>query len=541
MPTALRRWLAAAAIYTDRRAITLFLLGIAAGLPFLLIFSSLSIWLNEAGVARDTVTRFSWAALAYSFKFVWSPLADALPLPFLTRTLGRRRAWLLLAQCGIIAAICLMALIDPARPGALPQMALAAVLLGFSSATQDIVIDAYRIEIAPHDAAMQAATAASYTAGYRCGMILSGAGALLLAGFFGSTALVYHYPAWRATYLIMAALMGIGIATTLLVREPPAVARATPRPPGDNLRLLALFAVAVAALIAAYRALDALPAANGGILALLRETLRLAGGLAAAASAGMLLVRTGLVRRELAWQTWLEPLADFFRRYGRAALLLLALVGLYRSADIVAGVITNLFYQNLGYSKAEIASAVKIFGVAMTLGGGFLGGLLAQRYPLMRMMMAGAVLTATTNLLFVLLAWYGDKSAWLPLAAVADAPQWQVLCPSLSGIARALAAAQDGKLWLLYGVVGFDNLAAGIAASVFIAFLSSLTSIRFTAVQYAIFSSLMTLLPKTLGGYSGGIVDAIGYPAFFTFTALLGVPVLALVYWTERRLYRGGA
>ena len=540
MPTALRRWLATAAIYTDRRAITLFLLGIAAGLPFLLIFSSLSIWLNEAGVARDTVTRFSWAALAYSFKFVWSPLADALPLPLLTRTLGRRRAWLLLAQCGVIAAICLMALIDPARPGALSQMALAAVLLGFSSATQDIVIDAYRIEIAPHDAAMQAATAASYTAGYRCGMILSGAGALLLAGFFGSTALVYHYPAWRATYLIMAALMGIGIATTLLVHEPPAVARAAPRPPGDNLRLLALFAVAVAALIAAYRALDALPAANGGVLALLRETLRLAGGLAAAASAGMLLVRTGLVRRELAWQTWLEPLADFFRRYGRAALLLLALVGLYRSADIVAGAITNLFYQNLGYSKAEIASAVKIFGVAMTLGGGFLGGLLAQRYPLMRMMMAGAVLTATTNLLFVLLAWYGDKSAWLPLAAVADAPAWQVLCPSLSGIARALAAAQDGKLWLLYGVVGFDNLAAGIAASVFIAFLSSLTSIRFTAVQYAIFSSLMTLLPKTLGGYSGGIVDAIGYPAFFTFTALLGVPVLALVYWTERRLYRGG-
>ena len=541
MPTALRRWLAAAAIYTDRRAITLFLLGIAAGLPFLLIFSSLSIWLNEAGVARDTVTRFSWAALAYSFKFVWSPLADALPLPLLTRTLGRRRAWLLLAQCGVIAAICLMALIDPARPGALPQMALAAVLLGFSSATQDIVIDAYRIEIAPHDAAMQAATAASYTAGYRCGMILSGAGALLLAGFFGSTALVYHYPAWRATYLIMAALMGIGIATTLLVREPPAVARATPRPPGDNLRLLALFAVAVAALIAAYRALDALPAANGGVLVLLRETLRLAGGMAAAASAGMLLVRTGLVRRELAWQTWLEPLADFFRRYGRAALLLLALVGLYRSADIVAGAITNLFYQNLGYSKAEIASAVKIFGVAMTLGGGFLGGLLAQRYPLMRMMMTGAVLTATTNLLFVLLAWYGDKSAWLPLAAVADAPAWQALCPPLSGIARALAAAQDGKLWLLYGVVGFDNLAAGIAASVFIAFLSSLTSIRFTAVQYAIFSSLMTLLPKTLGGYSGGIVDAIGYPAFFTFTALLGVPVLALVYWTERRLYRGGA
>ena len=177
----------------------------------------------------------------------------------------------------------------------------------------------------------------------------------------------------------------------------------------------------------------------------------------------------------------------------------------------------------------------------MTLGGGFLGGLLAQRYPLMRMMMAGALLTAATNLLFVLLAWFGDKSAWLALAPLAADPHWQILCPPLEAVAQTLAAAQSGKTWLLYGVVGFDNLAGGVAASVFIAFLSSLTSIRFTAVQYAIFSSLMTLLPKTLGGYSGSIVDAIGYPAFFTFTALLGVPVLALVYWTELRVYRGNS
>ena len=542
MQTPPRRWRDSAAIYTDRRALSLFLLGIAAGLPFLLIFSSLSIWLGEAGVERRTVTMFSWAALAYSFKFVWSPLIDALPLPLLTRALGRRRAWLFAAQCAVIAAICLMALIDPARPGALPQMALAAVLLGFSAATQDIVIDAYRIEIAPGDAAMQAATAATYSAGYRCGMILSGAGALLFAEFFGSTTLVYHYPAWRTTYFLMAALMGIGIATTLFLREPPAApAGDKPRSSADNLRLLALFLVAVAALIAVYRALAGLPQAEGAFVAFLREALRLGVALAAAVGVGMLLVACGFVRRELAWQTWVSPLADFFQRYGRAALLLLALVGLYRSADIVAGVISNLFYQNLGYSKTEIASAVKTFGVIMTLCGGFLGGLLAQRYPLMRMMMAGALLTAATNLLFVLLAWFGDKSAWQPLLAVATAPQWQALCPPLDGITQAIASAQLGKNALLYAVVGFDNLAAGIASAVFIAFLSSLTSIRFTAVQYAIFSSLMTLLPKMLGGYSGGIVDAIGYPAFFTFTALLGVPVLVLVYWTERRLYRNNA
>ena len=542
MPTPSRSWRSAAAVYTDRRAVSLFLLGLAAGLPFLLIFSSLSIWLNEAGVERSTVTRFSWAALAYSFKFVWSPLADALPLPLLTRSLGRRRAWLFAAQCGIIAAICLMALIDPARPGALPQMALAAVLLGFSSATQDIVIDAYRIEIAPNDAAMQAVTAATYAAGYRCGMILSGASALLLAEHYGSTLQNYHYPAWRATYLIMAALMGIGIATTLLVREPSASRQNTAsRPTADNLRLLLLFAASVAALITAYRILGGLPAAKGNLAAFVREILRLGGGMAAAVAVGMALVRLGLVPRELARQTWIEPVADFFRRYGRAALLLLALIGVYRSADIVAGVIANVFYQDLGYSKAEIARAVKIFGVVMTLGGGFLGGLLAQRYPLMRMMMAGALLTAATNLLFVLLAWFGDKSAWLALAPLAADPHWQILCPPLEAVAQTLAAAQSGKTWLLYGVVGFDNLAGGVAASVFIAFLSSLTSIRFTAVQYAIFSSLMTLLPKTLGGYSGSIVDAIGYPAFFTFTALLGVPVLALVYWTELRVYRGNS
>ena len=180
LPMTTPRFFRSAAIYTDRRAISLFFLGFAAGLPFLLIFSSLSIWLNEAGVERGTVTRFSWAALAYSCKFIWSPLVDTLPLPLLTRRLGRRRAWLAAAQCVVIAAICLMALINPADGEALSLMALAAVLLGFSAATQDIVIDAYRIEAAAGDSAMQAAMAATYTAGYRCGMIVSGAGALRL-------------------------------------------------------------------------------------------------------------------------------------------------------------------------------------------------------------------------------------------------------------------------------------------------------------------------------------------------------------------------
>jgi len=204
----------------------------------------------------------------------------------------------------------------------------------------------------------------------------------------------------------------------------------------------------------------------------------------------------------LAVQTWVSPVTDFFRRYGRSALLLLALIGLYRISDIVAGVISNVFYQDLGFSKEEIAWAVKTFGVLMAIAGGFVGGALSQRYSLMKMMMLGAVLAAATNLLFVALAYQGRD------------------------------------LTLMYLAVGSDNLASGLAGAVFVAFLSVLTNIRFTAVQYAILSSLMTLLPKTLGGYSGTMVENIGYPGFFLFTALLGLPVLLLVYLVDKKIYR---
>ena len=190
-------------------------LGFAAGLPILLIFSSLSLWLREAGLERGAVTYFSWAALGYSFKFVWAPIIDKLPLPWLTRVLGRRRAWLLLAQISIIAAILWMAFTDPVHN--LTPMALSAVMLGFSSATQDIAIDAYRIESA--EQRMQALMSSSYIAGYRIGMLVAGAGALKLAAWFGAGE-VYNYGAWRDAYIWMAAAMGVGVITTLIIAEP---------------------------------------------------------------------------------------------------------------------------------------------------------------------------------------------------------------------------------------------------------------------------------------------------------------------------------
>ncbi len=503
IPQARKSWKHAAAAYTDRRAITLLLLGFSAGVPILLIFSSLSLWLREAGVDRSTVTMFSWAALAYSFKFIWAPLIDSLPLPILTKLLGKRRSWLLTAQIAIVAAICFMALVDPTTESALMYMAIAAVLLGFSSATQDVVIDAYRIEAAQDDVAMQSVTAATYNAGYRIGMIVAGAGALFLAAKLGSHENAYVYKAWQQTYFIMAGVMGVGILTTLLISEPDTSrSTTTSRPIADNLRLLMLFALSVTAFVLMFSQLSGiLPQTKGVFSSFLLEAVRLMLSMAAAGIVGTIVVKSGLVPKQLALDTWIEPIADFFQRYGKSAILLLALIGLYRISDIVAGVISNVFYQDMGFTKEEIAAAVKTFGVVMAIAGGFLGGLLSQKFALMKMMMVGAILAAGTNLLFILLAYRGHDVMFMYLA------------------------------------VGFDNLAAGLAGAVFIAFLSALTNIRFTAVQYAIFSSLMTLLPKTLGGYSGSIVDKIGYPGFFLFTALLGIPVLLLVYLADKKIY----
>lgn len=491
--------------YADPRALTMLMLGFSAGIPILLIFSSLSLWLSEAGVDRKTVTLFSWAALGYSFKFVWAPLVEVLPVPLLTKYLGQRRGWLLLSQLLVMAAIVWMASVNPANGGALLPMALGAVLLGFSSATQDVVIDAYRVEVAPNDAAMQSVISSTYTAGYRIGLVVAGAGALRLASWFGSTPQGYLYEAWRNTYWIMAAVMGIGVLTTLLIREPKLVHVAKARfGAADNLRLLLMFAVSVSVFVPAFRFIGGLlPEIGDPFISFLYEALRLLASAAAAAAAGWLLVAAGAVPRTVVRETWVAPLADFFRRYGNRALLLLALIGLYRISDIVAGVISSVFYAELGFSKEQIADAVKTFGILMSVAGGFAGGLLAQRYAVMKMMMLGAVLAAATNLLFALLAWVGRDTV------------------------------------LLYLAVGLDNFAAGLAGTVFVAFLSALTNIRFTTVQYALFSSLMTLLPKVLGGYSGGIVDHIGYVNFFILTALLGVPILLLVWLADKKLEVG--
>ncbi len=502
-----KSWLETIRAFKNPKVVTMLFFGISAGLPILLIFSSLSLWLREAGIEKSAVTYFSWAALGYSFKFIWAPLVDKLPLPLLTQKFGRRRAWLLLSQAMIISAISLMAFINPAED-ALTMMAWAAVFLGFSSATQDVVIDAYRIESAESD--LQALMSSTYIAGYRIGMLIAGAGALFMASYLGSTMESYSYDAWKWSYLSMAAVMSIGVITTLIITEPERQSDDDIIHNGrDYLGFIALFVLSVAGFVASFAYSSELAQsvkstltgmfANKHLAGAIVELLRLVLALSVAGAIAKGVIFSGIVKQKMVEQTYIAPLKDFFQRYGWSlAWLLLALIGLYRISDIVLGVISNVFYQDLGFTKPEIATVVKSFGLAMTIVGGFLGGILAVRFGVMRILFLGALLSSVTNLLFMMLAQAGHD------------------------------------MTMLYIVISADNLSAGLASAAFIAFLSGLTNISFTAVQYAIFSSLMTLLPKILGGYSGTIVETMGYQQFFLLTALMGVPVLLLIIWAGK-------
>lgn len=468
-----RSWSEALAVYLHPRVIVMLFLGFSAGLPFLLVFSTLSAWLTEAHITRTAIGFFSWVGITYSIKVFWAPVVDRVPLPFLTRVLGRRRGWMLPAQCGIAIGLLTIALINPAATfgpaplsaldmGVLPVdggpndtgiippsratvilVALAALLVAFSSATQDITIDAYRIEAVARG--FQGAMAATYQLGYRIALLVAGAGALYIAEFVS----------WPAAYMAMAACMGVGIITVLVIQEPEVAADEATR-------------AREAQLISAIES-------HGPIL---RRWHRLT-----------------------AWASGavVSPFVDFFARNGAMALAILALIALYRVSDITMGVMANPFYLDLGFTKKEIADVSKVYGIFMTMIGAFLGGLLVARYGMMRPLLFGAVLMFLTNLVFAYLA----------------------------------ATGRDIRLLML--TISGDNLAAGMAGSAFIAYMSSLTSTAYTATQYALFSSLFSLPGKFLGGFSGIIVDANGYVFFFIYAGLLGIPAILLVIFIMLR------
>ena len=423
--TASFSWLASWRIYLQPASLRMLFLGFAAGLPLLLVLGTLSFRLREAGIDRSTIGYLSWVGLAYAFKWVWAPLVDRMPIPYFTRQLGRRRSWLLLAQFMVIIGLVGMAISDPRQT--LGPVVWCALLVAVGSATQDIALDAFRIESA--EPTQQAALAASYQTGYRLAMIWAGAGVLWVAAWVqGDNSAGYVQAAWQAAYLVMAASMAVGLFTVLISKEPVQAEL----PPARN-------------------------------------------------------------AKEWLQGALVEPFADFLKRYRWQAVLILSLIAVYRISDVVMGIMANPFYVDMGYTKAEVASVTKVYGVLMTLLGAFVGGVMALRGGVMRILMLGAIMSALSNLLFAWLSGHGHDVHALIL------------------------------------VVSADNLASGIASAAFIAYLSSLTNIQYSATQYALLSSMMLLLPKFIAGFSGDFVNAYGYANFFNATALLGMPVLILV------------
>lgn len=540
--------LGALAVYLERRSLVMLALGFASGLPNLLIFDTLSAWLRDAGLSLEVIAVFGLATLAYSAKFIWAPLVDRTQVPILTKWLGHRRSWMLVTQALIVTGLWLVAGSDPKT--SLGMTALFAVFVGFMGATQDIVIDAWRIEAAPQTE--QGALAAAYQWGYRFATIAAGAIPLLIAEQFN----------WHLSYAVMGALMLIGVLGVL----------GAPREAAHQIRPIH------ADGLAARPALE-IPEWIGRLVLFAAGAVLLGSGLAANASilsAGLTaLGQTGAAASlEAAWAAkpggvfvqligvlagalvivvaamplpgaktrpgvYLgaalgEPLKDFFARYSRTAGLILALICLYRLGDFVLNIM-NPFYLDLGFSKTQIAEVRKVFGVAATMAGVFLGGVAVVRLGLMRALIIGAFAGPLSQFMFV----------WLAVAG----PNMHVL----------LAA------------IGVDNICSGFAGTCLIAYMSSLTRAGFTATQYALFSSLYSLPGKLLASQSGRIVESsahsadtggafaglktlfahtpadafasavaksqvtpaalgAGYVVFFTYSALLGLGAIVLVF-----------
>jgi MFS transporter, PAT family, beta-lactamase induction signal transducer AmpG len=425
-------WRQAAAIYSHPRVIAMAFLGFSAGLPYLLVFSTLTAWLRDEAVSRSAIGFFAWVGITYSIKVLWAPIVDRIPIPGFTSHLGQRRGWMLIAQLGIASGLLLMSFIGPTD---LLMLSLCCLLVAFSSATQDVAIDAYRIEAVIDE--YQGAMSATYIFGYRVALLAAGAGCLYLAEYFD----------WQIAYQVMALSMIVGMATVILIAEPD-------RSTADT---------------SAEQSLQAITGNNT-----------------------MLVWFSGAV---------IAPFVDFFRRNGSFALVILLFIAVFRLSDIAMGIMANPFYLDLGYSKTDIANIAKIFGFFMSIAGSAVCGVLVVKLGIYRPLLAGAIAVAVTNLLF-------------------------------AGLSQ-----MEPKLSYLAVVISADNLSGGFAATAFIAYLSSLTNRAYTATQYALFSSLMTLPGKVISGFSGVVVDSFGYFEFFIVASLIGIPaiVLVLVLMAHRR------
>lgn len=626
-------WMAAARVYLDPRVLAVFALGFSSGLPIMLVATTLSTWLAEEGVSKSTIGLFAYVFAPYTLKFAWAPLMDRLPLPPLTTVLGRRRGWLLATQLGLLLSIWALGQTEPGTD--LYWTAVCAVIVAFFSASQDIVVDALRIEILPKEELGAGAGVA--VLGYRIAMWVATAGALLIADAAG----------WSTAYTTMALLVLVGVVTVLLIREPAGSTTALVEPDlaqeedrlaremaqlrtgaaapagaallfammyllfieplsalaalttglfgGSGLLLALVVVIELALVVVGIRAgrallhrrqdaprlvkdwaLLALVAAILEVLlwALTAEGVYVAEAYGWLALAGMwlcaetvvLLFGASLDLTAFTSPVWLvivsfwlrfaacvflyglvyfdrstllifgltpigeesrlhlwmrravvEPFYDFFRRHGVAiAVAILALISVFKASDVILTLMANPFYIEMGFSKAQIAWVSKTFGLWMTLLGGLIGGAVVYRLGLLRSLALAVMVMAVSNLAFLLLAWSHDLGIGVPSTADRGQGLWM--------------------LGLFHLVILIENLSGGIGTSVFVAYLSSLCNVHYTAVQYALLTSFMQLFGKfVIVPASGFFVDALGWQLFFIVSALFALPALLLIRWLQRR------
>ena len=409
----MKRWRDAIAVYSDRRLLVILLMGFSSGLPLLLTLSTLSYWLSKLGVDRTSIGLFASVGLPYSFKFLWAPFLDQIRPPFL----GRRRGWALVIQVCLAASIIVLGFTDPTiNPW---WTAVAAIVVAFFSASQDIVIDAYRIEILPEEE--QGAGAAATQIGYRFGLLAAGAGALALADFV----------AWHWVFIMLAVLVGVGMIAFLIAPEPDVAPRA------KHESFATWFADSVVA-----------------------------------------------------------PLVDFIGRRGWVVILLFVLC--YKVGEAISGTMATPFYVEMGFTGIEIAAVSKVFGIVATLVGTLAGGLVVARFGITRALLLGGVLQALGILLFAVLAMKGHDRLWLTIA------------------------------------IGGDNFVSGLGSAAFVAYLSALCNMAYTATQYALLTSFMAVGRTLLSSGSGWLATELGWVNFFVASTGLAIPGLILLVWLMR-------
>jgi len=410
------------------------LLGFFSGLPLALTASTLTAWLADDGVDRAAIGLFAAIATPYAFKFLWAPLVDGLRLPVLTRRLGRRRGWLLLTQLLISLAIAFMATTSPALNPWLTGMV--GILVATLSATQDIVIDAYRVELLTPEE--QGTGAAWITFGYRIGMLVSGAGALASADQFG----------WHTTYLLMAGVMALSMLVTLLAKEVVGGRSSVVGKENDSLTP---------------------PSLNSELRPL-----------------------TTFFRNYV-----LDPFRDFMTRPHWLAVL--AFVVLYKLGDAFMGIMFNPFLLDLGFTKTEIATVVKLYGLIATILGTFAGGWMVARVGTFRTLLLCGAAHMFTNLMLVVQARLGADIHFLAVS------------------------------------ISLENFTGGMSTAAFIAYLSALCRVHYTATQYALLSSLAAAGRTWLSTPSGALAKAVGWEWFFAIASLMAIPGLVLLVWLEKK------